>query len=120
MKRIKKKVSKLFVLFFIIGALIGLGTSYMITKDDCFILNGSKEVVLELNGTYLEQGVKVISFGKDVSKDVRIVIYDVNDEEVENVDSSLENEYTIVYTIENVKYSNYKLIRVVKVGDDNA
>ncbi|MBE6123925.1 MAG: DUF5011 domain-containing protein [Erysipelotrichaceae bacterium] len=116
MGRRKKKVSKVFIIFFIVGALFGIGASYLVTRNDCFVLNGSKEIILEINDTYIEQGVKVVSFGKDISKNTKITIYDINDDKVDSIDTSSENEYTVIYNIENLKYANYKLIRKVKVG----
>lgn len=55
------------VLFFVIGCIGGVIVSMQLTKNDKFELNGEKTVYLEIGEKYIEQGVTVISFGKDVS-----------------------------------------------------
>ena len=114
--KVKVKLSPFFVIFLLIGVLCGVGGAYFVTKDDCFVMNGSKVIELELNATYSEQGVKVIEFGKDVSSKVEIVIYDENDDVVEEIDTSSDTEYSIVYTIDSLKWEKYTLIRRVVVG----
>ena len=115
----RKKVPAVFVVFFLLGMLIGVGVSYVVTRNDCFILNGSKEIIIDVNDVYKDQGVKVVEFGKDISEDVIITIYDSDDEEVDNIDTSIIGEYTIIYTIDSKKWDEYKLIRRVIVGGDN-
>ena len=115
-KKVKVKLSPFFVIFLLIGVLCGVGAAYFVTKDDCFVMNGSKVIELELNATYSEQGVKVIEFGKDVSSKVEIVIYDENDDVVEEIDTSSDTEYSVVYTIDSLKWEKYTLIRRVVVG----
>lgn len=112
----KVKLSPWFVIFLIIGVLFGVGASYMITKDDCFVMNGSKVIEIELDGTYQEQGVKVIEFGKDISSKVEIVIYDENDDIVESINTSEDTEYSIVYKVDSLKWEKYTLIRRVVIG----
>ena len=114
--KVKVKLSPFFVIFLLIGVLCGVGAAYMITKDDCFVMNGSKVIEIELNGTYSEQGVKVVEFGKDVSYKVEIVIYDENDDIVEEIDTSSDTEYSIVYKIDSLKWEKYTLIRRVVIG----
>jgi hypothetical protein len=115
-KKVKVKLSPFFVIFLLIGVLCGVGSAYFVTKDDCFVMNGSKVIELELNATYSEQGVKVIEFGKDVSSKVEIVIYDENDDVVEEIDTSADTEYSVVYSIDSLKWEKYTLIRRVVVG----
>ncbi len=115
-KKVKVKVSPFFVIFLLIGVACGFGTAYMVTKDDCFIMNGSNVIEIDVNGTYNEQGVKVIEFGKDISAKVEIVIYDENDDVVEEIDTSSDTEYSIVYTVDSLKWEKYTLIRRVVVG----
>ena len=114
--KVRVKLSPLFVIFLILGVLGGVGASYFMTKDDCFIMNGSKTIEIELNGTYQEQGVKVIEFGKDISSKVEIVIYDENDDIVEEINTGEDTEYSIVYTIDSLKWEKYTLIRRVVIG----
>lgn len=114
--KVKVKLSPWFVIFLIIGVLFGVGASYVITKDDCFVMNGSKVIEIELDGTYQEQGVKVIEFGKDISSKVEIVIYDENDDIVESINTSEDTEYSVVYKVDSLKWEKYTLIRRVVIG----
>ena len=114
--KVKVKLSPLFVIFLILGILGGVGASYFMTKDDCFVMNGSKTIEIELNGTYQEQGVKVVEFGKDISSKVEIVIYDENDDIVESINTSEDTEYSIVYKVDSLKWEKYTLIRRVVIG----
>lgn len=120
MAKRKKKVPKFIIFLFIFGFLVGGVSAYFLTKNDCFILNGDKEITLNLNEVYEEKGVKVVAYGKDLSSEVIIVIYNENDEKVENVSTLNSDEYTIVYQVSSSKYVSYKLIRKVKVVDNNA
>lgn len=113
----KFRFSGIHILYLLIGLALGYGVSYVVTRNDCFIINGSKEIVINVNDTYVDQGVKIVEFGKDITDEVVIIVYDENDEEVVSVDTTKEGEYTIVYSVESsVKWENYKLIRKVVVG----
>ena len=115
----KLKFSGIYVLYLIVGVLFGYAASYVVTRNDCFVINGSKEIVIDVNDTYVDQGVKVVEFGKDITDDVIVTIYDENDEEVEIIDTTKEGEYTIIYSIDSNKWDDYKLIRRVIIGGDS-
>ena len=85
--------------------------SYL-TKNDTFELIGDKNITLEINETYTEQGVKIISFGKDLKNEVKIE---------SNLDTSKEGVYTIIYTINSSRYKNIKRVRYITIanGSDN-
>ena len=95
------------VLVFILAIAGGVGTSYYLTRNDCFKLNGEKEITLALNETYEELGATVISLGQDLSSKVTIK---------GSVDTSTEGEYALIYKVDSIKYGSYQLVRIVKVG----
>ncbi len=119
MAKRKKKIPKFVIFLFVFSFLIGSITAYFLTKNDCFVLNGNKEITLGINDIYTEKGVKVVAYGKNISETAKIVIYDQEDEEVMEVNTEIENEYTIIYQVSSSKYASYKLIRKVKVVDNN-
>lgn len=121
MKRgIKKAIKKsnktllfVFLLFLIIGIISGYIATKIITKNDTFELIGNKSITLNLNQEYVEQGVKVISYGKDLKERVKIE---------SDLDLTKEGEYTIVYTIkDSYKYKDIKRVRYITIvnGSDS-
>ncbi len=56
----------------ILGICVGLGTFFLVCKDDCFNIIGEDELCFTLSETYVDAGVRVISFGKDISSEVTI------------------------------------------------
>ena len=116
--KIKSEVKKthagtiaIVLLVFILAAAGGVGVSYYLTQNDCFVLNGEKEIFLDLNEAYVEEGATVISLGQDLSSKVKIE---------GEVNTSVEGEYVLRYTVESIKYGNYQLIRIVTVrGETN-
>ena len=55
------------LLFLFIGAAGGYFLAREVTKNDTFALLGEKNIALESGETYVEPGVRIISFGKDIS-----------------------------------------------------
>ena len=115
-KQVEKVVKKvhtttlvLALLFLIIGAVIGVVGSWFITKNDKFVLNGEKTITLAVGESYTEQGATVISFGKDVSDKVVI--------SGDELDTSIDGEYQLVYKIDDFRYKDYQLVRTIIVGN---
>lgn len=108
-KKSHKGVLLLALLFLVIGAAAGAAVSWFMTKDDRFVLNGEKEITLAVGEVYEEQGAEVISFGRDISENVVI--------SGDTVDESTEGVYQIVYSVEDLRWGEYQLVRVVTVGD---
>ena len=80
------------------------------------MLNGDANINLNLNSTYEEKGVKVVSKGNDVTDKatVKIVIKDNQNTVVTSIDTTVANTYTISYT---VKYESTEktVTRVVNI-----
>lgn len=94
------------VLFLIVGAVGGWFCYGYVCKNDKFEVVGDKEITLTLNASYVEQGVNIVAFGKDVSSTVKIE---------GEVNTAVEGEYYITYTVDNFKFKDVKKVRVVKV-----
>lgn len=108
-KKSHKGVLLLALLFLVIGAAAGAAVSWFMTKDDRFVLNGEKEITLAVGEAYEEQGAEVISFGRDISENVVI--------SGDTVEATKEGVYQIVYSVEDLRWGEYQLVRVVTVGD---
>lgn len=129
---LKKPIVLCAIFFLIVGLIGGYFAVNSLTKNDCFVMNayfdGEVDIVIGSNTeneTYIEQGVKCVSFNKDISSDVKIEYYYRKDlaEDYKLVTKVDENEagiYYVVYTINNIKYKNVKLIRnvIVTKGED--
>lgn len=111
-KKSHKGVLLLALLFLVIGAAAGAAVSWFMTKDDRFVLNGEKEITLAVGEVYEEQGAEVISFGRDISENVVI--------SGDTVDETTEGVYQIVYSVEDLRWGEYQLVRVVTVGDGDS
>ena len=97
----------IFIMFFLaIGGAIGYVGASSLTKNDTFEIIGDKNIVLNLNSTYKEEGVKVISYGKDLSNKVEVET---------NLDISKAGDYYVIYTVKSLKYNNIKRIRYIRV-----
>ena len=97
------------VVTFVICVGIIFGIMYFNVEPEISI-KGDKEVVLELNGEYKEDGYKAYILGKDVSNAVEVI---------NEVDTSKVGTYKIKYSISNkfLKKANY-IVRSVKVVDN--
>ena len=122
-KRTQKKVEKSIkkvgfsalvfaLLFLIIGAGAGWFATKMICKNDCFEIVGMDEISIEIGTNYVDQGVKIIAFGKDEKDSVSI-----ETNLTKNVDGSLtspeEGTFYIKYKSDCFKYG--KLFKVEKI-----
>ena len=98
-------------LFFVIGAVGGWFGYGLVTKNDAFEIIGEKKITIELNGTYEEQGCKVVAWGKDETSKLKID---------SDLDTTKEGTYFVVYTVENFKYKSVQKVRVVTVVNPSA
>ena len=106
-KKTNKRILFCLFLFLFIGIIGGYATVMVFTRNDTFELNGEKSIVLKVNQEYKEEGVNIISFGKNIKDKVEIE---------SNVDTSKEGEYTVVYTVKSIfKYKDVKRVRYVSV-----
>ncbi len=112
---------------FLVGAVLGGGGLYLLTKNDSFemVAAANQEVDLVIGGEekldhYVELGVKCVAFNKDITDDVKITYLYREDithdtKEVDTVDPNTAGIYYVVYTSSNFKYRNVQLVRNVIV-----
>lgn len=100
------------ILFMIVGAVAGVVLSRELTKNDKFELIGEKQVELAIGESYKEAGVKIISFGRDISDKVAYGGDFVTMGEIPE-----EGIYQIVYTVDDFRWGDYQLARTVIVGN---
>ena len=124
-KRTSKKVNKhlkklsigailVSVLVLAIGAVGGYFGLKVVSKNDCFALNGKDEITLQIGKKYVDEGVKVIAFGKDEANKVKL-----ETNLTKNNDGSFtSNEvgtFYIVYTVDNFKYGTLFKIKKIRL-----
>lgn len=109
-KKAAKKVSTtakvICALLFILCACGGAFAVYTVTKNDTFELIGESLIELNVGDDYIEQGVKAIAFGKDISSEVKVKGV---------VNTQVEGEYLLKYTVDNFRFKGYTLYKKVVV-----
>lgn len=100
------------ILFLTVGAVGGFFGVKFLTKNDCFALNGKDEITLQIGEKYIDEGAKIVAFGKDVSKEI---IIETNLKQNNDGEFYAEEEgtYYIVYKSKNFKYNS--LFKVQKI-----
>lgn len=124
-KRTTKKVTKqlkkvsagalfLAAILLVAGAVGGyFGVKY-ITRNDCFEIVGKDEITLSLNETYIDEGVKVVAFGKDDSSKVKITT-NLKTNEDGSFYAESEGTYYITYNVENLKYGTIFKVQKIRL-----
>ncbi len=111
-KSLGKNMLVLVIVFLIIGLLLGVGASFYLTRSDCFEIIGQDELSLTLGENYVDEGCKVISFGRDISNEIEI-----ETDLIVNADGSLTGDeiktYYILYKSNDIKYG--KIFTVTKI-----
>ena len=111
------------VISLVVAVVGGIFAEKLITKKDCFVLKGDKEITIEVKDgiyVYTDPGFEVISFGKDLSDKVEIKTnMTKNDDGTYSIDTSTEGDYYMIYTVDSLKYGKIKRVRTFTVGADN-
>ncbi len=121
----------------IIGGAIGVGACWFISRDDCFKIIGQEELTIpmttinyvdgepiEVATSYVDEGVKVVSFGRDISKDVYIET-DLKQNQDGSYYADEIGTYYIIYKTNDIKYGKIftveriRLITFVEGTPDN-
>lgn len=112
LKNVSVKAWLFSILFLCIGIGAGISVWMFTCKNDTFELIGKDEITLTLNDKYTNQGVKAISFGKDISAEILIETNLLTDE---NGDYYAEDigTYYIKYYSKDVKYGT--IFKVEKI-----
>ena len=117
-KRVHPLTWVIAVLALLIGVGAGIGAYTFISRDDCFKLKGDADYVFPVGAdiTYVDEGVKIISFGKDVSSEVEVKtnLKKIGDGKYA-VDASEPAEYYMIYTVDDAKYGKVQRVRTITV-----
>jgi hypothetical protein len=117
-KRVHPLTWVIAVLALLIGVGAGIGAYTFISRDDCFKLKGDADYVVPVGAdiTYVDEGVKIISFGKDVSSEVEVKtnLKKIGDGKYA-VDASEPAEYYMIYTVDDAKYGKVQRVRTITV-----
>lgn len=97
------------VLFLLIGLAAGAFVCSRLTSGDKLELSGERVVYLQVGQTYEEPGVKAVYLGRDVSGKVVL--------SGDEVDTSQEGIYQIVYKVDGLFTKEYQRVRAVVVGE---
>ena len=108
-KQVKKRPWLIFLIIFLaVGAVGGFFTAKLLTQNDVFEIIGDKTIYLTIGQTYEDEGAKVISFGRNLSENVK---------SENNIDFATAGEYYIKYTIEDIRFGNVCRYRYVVVQE---
>ena len=106
-----------------IGVALGAGICYFTTRNDCFEIIGNDEITLTLKAddeeydqtnSYVDEGVKVISFGKDISKEV-IIETDLTITEDGRFVADEIGTYYIIYKSNDIKYGKIFTVQRIRL-----
>lgn len=121
-KRISAASYVIWVIALLLGLALGAFACRFLCRNDCFELKGKSEYTIEVGGEgssviYTDKGARVISFGKDISRRVKVStsLSEVDDGEYK-IDTSKEGVYYIIYTIDDVRFGDIKRVRTIRVG----
>ena len=112
LKKVNAKAWLLALLFLFIGIGGGVGAWMIACKNDCFELIGKDELTLTVDEKYTDEGVKVLSFGKDISKDI-LIETDLKTDENGNYYAEDIGTYYIKYYSKDFKYGT--IFKVEKI-----
>ena len=114
-KKVNRELSKfttttkvLCIFLFVLAVFGGVFTTYYLTKNDTFSLIGGTEITLRVGDEYIEQGAKIIAFGKDISNEVVIT---------GTVNTNVADDYVLKYTVNNFRFRNYTLYKKIIVEE---
>ena len=122
LKKIPTAIKVIGVLLFVLGLVTGNIIGKKLCENDTFELiecntgyNVGSDNIISVSG------VKIISFGKDVSDSVKLELsagLTQNDDGTFTIeDTSKEGVYYIIYTTDNFKFKNIQKIRYIYVND---
>ena len=124
-KRTNSKTLAAIIISFILALAIGLGICFVIGKNDEFTLLGDEVIYLSTEETYKDDGVKIIEYGMDISKNAVVKTnLKVNEDGEYYADEELlasgPNQFYICYTVKSIKFGfvyNVQKIRLITFTD---
>lgn len=112
LKKIDAKTWIIAILVLVIGVGIGVGAWFLTSKNDCFEIIGTSELTLTLEETYTDEGVKIVSFNKDISGEV-VIETDLKKDGNGKYYAEEIGTYYIKYSSMDLKYG--KIFKVEKI-----
>ena len=108
-----KTVAAVFIAF-IIALIIGVGACFFLGRNDSFEILGKEYVVLETGEGYVDEGVKIVEFGIDVSDKAKIKT------DMKLVDGKYYASgdgcfYYIEYTVDTVKFGKIYPVKKIRL-----
>jgi len=91
------------LLSFVLALALGVGVCFFMGRNDQFTINGEEEVILQLGQTYKDDGVKIIEFGIDLSKNA-VVQTNLNINENGEFYADYADKFYIAYTVKSIKF----------------
>ena len=124
-KRTNGKTLAAIIISFILALAIGLGVCFVMGKNDEFTLLGDEVIYLSTEETYKDDGVKIIEYGMDISKNAVVKTnLKVNEDGEYYADEELlasgPNQFYICYTVKSIKFGfvyNVQKIRLITFTD---
>ncbi|MBE5740972.1 MAG: DUF5011 domain-containing protein [Clostridiales bacterium] len=102
------------VLLLVVGAVGGYFGVKLISKNDCFVLNGNDELTLTIGQSYTDQGITAVAFGKDVSDDV-IIETNLTKNDDGTYTATEEGTYYITYKVNHFKYNSIFKVQKIRL-----
>ena len=120
-KKVNKTLKKLSfgamlvaVLFLAIGAVGGYFGLKVVSKNDCFVLNGKDEITLQIGESYTDEGAKVVAFGQDEADKV-IIETNLTKNEDGTYTSNEVGTFYMVYKVDDFKYGTIFKIQKIRL-----
>lgn len=117
------KATLIVLLVTIIGCVIGAVSCYFVCRDDYFTMIGRDEITLTLkeegqdinsSNAYYDEGVDVVSFGRDVSDKVYIET-DLKQNEDGSYYADEIGTYYIIYKVDDIKYGKIFTVKRIRL-----
>ena len=124
-KKIGFKAVLIILMVMIVGGAIGAGACYFVCRNDCFEIIGAEHVERVLKSEdkqltdkniYIDEGVKVVSFGRDVSDKVYIETDLIKNDDGSYTATEPGTHY-IVYKVDDIKYGKIFTIQRIRLID---
>ena len=110
------------LLIIVVFAGIGVGTGFVLTRNDCFEIIGQDEIELQASEKYFDQGVKVVEFGKNcqdkvsIETDMKTNADGSFSPQVDEDNNPILKTYYIIYKVNTFKLS--KLVFFVENSEE--
>ena len=123
-KKIGIKAILIILLVTLFGVGIGVSACWFVSRDDCFQIIGMEEITLTLkdedatsftsNNIYYDEGVKVISFGRDISNDVYVET-NLKQHEDGGYYADEVGTYYMIYKVDDIKYGKIFTVQRIRL-----